>query len=183
MVSAFLLFALKPTITVILELWQEINIKQSFNQRLDKKIQDLQKAQLMLAQSKKLAELANKALPSSPEFSLLEREIEYLAYKNNLILVEARFKNIELFGSSKSAAATNKIKESKPEDNRAAIIFNLKIGGNYEDIKNFLKDLNNLDRLIISDQVSFNQETDIEGAEVQIMMQAKAFYYPMISVR
>lgn len=177
----FILFALKPTLLTIANLWQEIKIKQAFLEKLESKIQTLQEAQLLLAQNQEYVPVVARVIPLSPEFNRAEREIEYLVFKNNLVLASGQFNKIDLFGKIKAEGtekteAQEQIKEKVVATTQ--INFKIKVSGHYQNLKNFLSDLGNLDRFLMIEEVILDQETDIEGGEMQLELKGKTFYFP-----
>ncbi len=157
--------ALKPTIITIINLLQEIKTKKVILQKLEQKVVALNQAQVAFAKAQESLSFIKKALPENSEFLKLEREIEFLSFKNNLILADVRFDRFALLEK-----VTEEKREKQPLD------FKLTLAGTYEDLKNFLADLENLDRIIVLEKVDFSKETEVKGASLQIMITGSAYY-------
>lgn len=174
MVSFFGLFALKPTIVTIVNLQSQIQQKKDINLKLNQKVEALQKAQLSFAKAQSYLAIIDNTLPVNADFTRFEREIEYLAIKNNTILVDGRFNGFNVIGNPKIS------NEKKPVSNLkyTTLDFNLSISGSYPGLKNFLKDLENLDRLVSIRDLIFSKQTQVKGAQLQIKLNAQTFYLP-----
>lgn len=166
--TLLIFLALKPAIATISNLWQEIKIKEEFSQRLSKKIQDLEQAKMLMAQNPQLVALLDKAIPPNSEFTRLERELQYLALKNNALLADGKFEKFTLIGKSQDI--------DQAQDQISLLAFQLKLGSSYLNFKNLLQELVNLDRFIALEETSFSEETSIEGANLQLILKGKAFY-------
>lgn len=166
-VCFFAVFALKPTVDIISKLTKEIEQKKSINEKLEAKVEALGKAQFAYAQAEPLIYLLDQALPQAAEFSILERQVRYLALKNNIIINKQSYENFDLVGDMAK-------KESGGAEK--SIRFELSLGGHYQDLRNFLLSLENLTRIISLEQVSFTTEVKIEGIALQLDIQGSAAY-------
>jgi len=180
-VSFFGIFAIKPTLTTIAGLLTEIKDKKEINQKLQAKITALDRAETAYGPIKPKLGVVDKALPKKPELARLEQKIEYLVYKNNLILTSAGFSSFMVVGEEKEEEETSKKPKEEVEQETLGgeveiLSFNLVIGGSYENIKSFLEDLENLDRLVIIETATFSKDTDIKGASLQVTIRAEVFY-------
>ena len=173
MVSFFGFFALKPTIVTIVNLQSQIKLKKDVDLKLGQKVQALQKAQLSFAKAQSYLATIDKTLPSGADFTRFERELEYLAMKNNIILFDGRFGSFNVVGNPKTNT-----KKTVSKLNYTTLDFNLGISGSYQNLKNFLKDFENLDRLVTIKDLSFSKQTQTKGAELQIKLNAQTFYLP-----
>jgi len=173
MIAIFALFALKPTIITIVSLQKEIKLKNEIDQKLAKKVSALSQAQLVLAKVQNSLVYLDKTLPQEVEFTRFEREIEYLAVKNNVILADARFGQFDILGD-------NLGQELKKTSKTAytPLSFTVIAGGSYQDLKNFLKDLEILDRLVIIDEIKFDKQAQVTGADLQAKITGKVYYLP-----
>lgn len=173
-VSFFALFALKPTLVTIATLWQEIKTKKEVDQKLTQKIKALKQAEISFAQAEKEINFIDKALPQTADFLRLEREIEFLSFKNNLVLSSARFGNFDIF----TKTTPQETEDGQERKEGIPLTFRLTLGGSFQNLKNFLSDLESLDRVATLDKISFSKETEIENAELQIALTGKLYYLP-----
>ena len=164
----FILFALRPTILIIVKLWKEIEIKQEIVKKLDKKITNLNQAQISLEKAKNLTPVVNKVLPPSADFPRFERELVYLALENNLQIASINFDQFYLIG---------KTPETDPKK-QISISFNSKLTGSFENIKNFLADLENLDRIVILEKTIINTQSEKETNLLNLVISGEISYYP-----
>lgn len=168
------IFAIKPTLTTIARLTREIEDKGQVNKQLEVKTRALQQAQANWAQVSSQIPLVETALPRKPEFVRLEREIEFLALRHQVLLASGGFS--EFLVAGESPAEKTVAKKDKTPAPAETIRFTLTVAGTYESIKNFLNELEILDRVITLGSVHFSKETEIEGAELQATLVGKAFY-------
>lgn len=137
-ISFFALFAIKPTVTTIAQLFKEIERKREVDQKLQTKINTLRQAQTNYSLvSNKLA-LIDQALPQEPELTNLIYQLEILAQQNNVQLRSLRFEPAYLLGGE------TKIK--KKIDVYPSLAFNLSFTGEFENVYNFLDSLEDLRR-------------------------------------
>ena len=176
-ISFFGIFAIRPTLNTIARLTKEIQEKTKVNKQLENKIKILKKAEANYSQIETYISLVNTALPKEPGFELLEQQIEYLAWHHQTNLVSGTFNGFIVVGDKSEQEKTKKNKEDTNKNSTAENIkFSLILGGNYQNLKNFVTDLEKLDRVILIDSIHFTKETDIENAEVQISLNGQAFY-------
>lgn len=161
-VSFFGLFAIKPTSTAIAKLIKELKESQKINQTLEKKVNNLTQAQFAFTTLQSDLIFVDRALPKKAEFNRLAGKINFLSFNHNLILSSFSFGEFEMLSS---------VNEATP------IKIRLSVAGGFEDIKNFLKDLENLDRSIEIEAVSFSTKTDVAKAQVQADISLNAFWF------
>lgn len=167
-------FAIRPTLATIARLTKEIQDKEKIDKQLANKITALRKADISYQQVASQIPLVETALPTKPEFSRLEQELEFLAWQHQILLASGGFSGFVATGTKPEEEEKEEKKaEAPPAD---SIRFNLTIGGSYGQIKDFIKDLENLDRVIFLESVHFTKETEIEGAQVQATLVGQAFY-------
>lgn len=167
MIAVFALFALRPTIITIASLQQEIKLKTDVQQKLEKKVIALEQAQINLAKVQNSIIYLDRTLPEQADFNRFEREIEFLALKNNLILADAKFGEFDILGKSFTG-----------KEDYIPLTFILTAAGNYNDLKKFLQSLENLDRLVIIDEIKFDKQTQVPGAQLQAKITGKTYYLP-----
>lgn len=160
-VAFFLAFAIRPTLITIASLVKEIKEKKEVSLSLQRKINDLSLAQQNYQAAEKNLYLIDQSLPLNPFLNELIRQIEVLALKDEVKIDTFQFSNVE-------------IKKNKPSEKKE-IEFNLVVSGEYQNIKNFLKDLTNLRRLISFDNFIIKQ-TKKEASTLVLSLSGKAFF-------
>jgi len=171
------IFAIKPTLSTIARLTKEIQDKEKVNKQLITKTKALQKAQTTYEQITPEIPTIETALPPEPEFVKLEQEIEYLAWQRQVLLASGNFTGFVVAGNEPEETRQKEVKKVEALAAKK-INFNLIVGGRYQNLKEFIQDLENLDRLIVLESVNFTKDTEIEGAELQLTITATAFYKP-----
>lgn len=153
-ISFFAVFAIRPTALTISKLWREIKDKKTVETQLEMKISDLAETQSALALLKEDLVLLDNAIPPNMDFSRFARTIEYLASTHGLLITSNSYSNIELWLSAERASAS--ATEIKTHS------FLLKLRGSFSDIRSFIAELEQLNRLIsitsVSIQPAKNQE-------------------------
>lgn len=158
-------FAIKPSVSTIGELVKEIKDKRMASEKLEQKINALSIAQREYARVQPDLSRIYAVLPNKSDFPRLAKQIEYLAFKNNLLLLNLRIQGTSLFGEEK--------KELVP------LAFDLSIGGEYSNLKGFLEELEKLDRIVVIESSGFSKkkikEEEIE-TPLSLRISAKGYY-------
>jgi Tfp pilus assembly protein PilO len=168
-ISFFALFAIKPTVTTIVGLVKEIQTKKEVDQKLQAKINSLREAQTNYSLVKDRLDLIEQALPQEPDLISLLYQVEILAQKNNTTIGSLSFDSSYLLGE-KSAGT----KGAQP----AATGFSLALGGDFENLNNFLASFESLRRVIGLESFAINAlwTKEPELSELNIGLQLKAHY-------
>jgi len=160
-ISFFAFFAIKPTLVIIAKLTKEIKDKEEIQIRLRKKIADLLKAQENYSLTQNRFYLIDQALPLSPDFSSLIFPLEKEAYNSGL--------NVESFSISKiEIIRTAKVKT--PTDEALDFEFNLTLTGNYSDLQNFLRRVDQLRRIINLEKINFKSVKKAKESDQTTML-------------
>lgn len=151
-ISFFALFALRPTINTIAELWANINSQKEIKGRLEQKIRDLAVSQEIWKTEQKRMEILDQALPKTPRPDGYIKQIESLASGRGLVLSFLKVDEVALRGE------VEKQGEKKTKGQKTEIIaVSLSLSGAYTALLGFLEDLENLRRP--TDTVSFSFST------------------------
>lgn len=168
-VCFFVFFAIRPTLVTIVSLQKTLKESKEVNQQLSRKIDSLQQAQKIYAQIVDDLFLVEAALPETAEFQSLALRINYLAFKNNLVLNSASFAGFDLVEVKENLA------KGQPKTNYG---FTLGLSGSFEQIKSFLTELEQIDRLIKINKVGFSAEKGQVGVgDIQIEIEGEAYWY------
>lgn len=160
-VSFFGFFAIRPTVTNISKLIKEIKDLRQVNQTLEKKITNLNQAQKTYAEITDNLRYLDWTLPKKADFNRFGSEINFLVFNNKLIAPNASFGEFELISNKNEKEVLN---------------FKLTVAGSFIDIKNFLRDLENLDRIVKIDSVLFSTKTEITEAQVEAIINGETFW-------
>ncbi len=159
----FIIFAIKPTLTTIAQLLRQIKDQQKVVTELEKKITNLAQAQTEYLAVEPDLYLVDQALPQEPQVTLLIKQLETLAYQNEVKIDRLRFNEVDL------------AKKATTKTEKQAINFNLSVSGDYANLKNFLTSLSTLRRLIVVENFSF-QKGSIETPSLSLNLVAEAWF-------
>lgn len=178
--AAFLgIFAIRPALITIAKLTKEIQDREKINKQLESKVKTLTKVQSAYEEILPKIPLIDAALPKKPEFENLERKIEYLAWQNGVIITAGSFSSFPVIGDKpEETTKTKKPAEeiSEAENLAEQINISLSIAGSYDSIKNFITNLEQLDRVIKIKAIVFSKKTKVKGADLQATIRSEVFY-------
>ncbi len=163
-ISFFSLFAIKPTATTIAKLIKEVNDSQEVNEKLVKKVESLYQAQKAYQAIESELTYINSALPQNANYINLASKINYLAYNHNLLISSSNFSEFDLIN---------------PNPDQNLLNLKLSVAGDFLSIKDFLNDLENLDRLIKINSIHFTDKSEVEGAQIQADISGEVFWLPL----
>lgn len=188
--SFFGAFAIRPTVKTIIGLRKEIADARFTNNKLQEKINALSEAQTQYSLVQTEVPTVLAALPKTPEFSTLLRQIEGIAVASGATVSGIQFQSVVMFGgaargkqapqiSTPSGDAKTTSSSNQPEDNYLGVTpipFTLSLRGSYTNITAFLVSLTHLSRLINVNSliISSGQGGNIE---LSLNIQSRAFYY------
>ena len=132
-------FAIRPSLFTISKLNREVKKAQEAEQILDQKIDDLSQAQVNYQLALKDLKLVEKALPKEPSVPAILETLALAAGRNNIMLNETRFGEIESNGFLKS------------------LPFTVVVTGNSDSLKNFMTELENGVRQVDIGKVKITQ--------------------------
>ncbi len=159
-------FAIRPSLRTISGLIKEIRDKGEASQKLEQKINSLSLAQKEYLRVQPDLVYIEAALPKKSEFSQLIKQLEYLAYKNNVQLISFKLEKADLL-------------PVEPKSELLTLAVDFGAAGNYEDLKKFLTDLEKLERLVILKNFDFAEEKSGLEEETSIMLTIQAQIYSL----
>ena len=158
----FSIFAIKPTILTIIELNKEIQTKENTITEIKQKLIDLQKVNdIMQNEAEKLARIET-AIPSSATPENIILEMERLANKNSLQILNLSMSEVTIMGNEKlkKKGADNLEKLPLEADE---LPFNVSLSGSYQNLVLLISDIENQIRPIKIDSLTINTSTTDEG--------------------
>ena len=165
-VAIFGLFALRPTLLTIAQLYREIQAKEEMVVQLNQKAQYFVQAQTIFNQERSRIELLSSAIPEKPTPELFVRQIEGLVGKHGVEILGLSIGKATLLGAS--TEKTDKTKSELPTG-AGSISFSLSAKGSYSSLSSFLSDLESLRRPIKVNTFSLNA-AEIEGEDFLILV-------------
>lgn len=157
-VAIFIAFAIRPTLATIAGLTRQIEDKQGLNSRLDEKINSLSALQNDYQMIEKDLPLIFAAVPLDPSVTKVVMSVEKTATASGVIL------------ETISVAKADYTKESVATVSAKMIPITLSYSGGFDNIKNFLKQILNLPRIINPANVA----VDLKGSQTTI----NVYYMP-----
>lgn len=171
-ISFFGVFAIRPTITTITALRREIEDSKNINEQFDKKIAALISAQESYQRVQPKLPALYKKLPQATEFTTLLRDLESLTAIYNASISALQFHALPLDPSIEKDSETpvvNLNKEAQP------FTFTLSIVADYPQIIVFIKQLNEISRLITITQIDIVSTGE---NQLQLTLECTSFYLP-----
>lgn len=162
LILGMILFAIRPTLIIIAGLVSEIQEQRELSDKLAKKIEIVREASDVLAQQRENITLLDQALPKVPVWQEWIDDVERIALEDGVVIqivtsgpVTVTGPIIPVPGALNAPAAANGV---------IAINFTITADGDFEQVKKFTSDIENLRRLT---QVSeINVTKNKEGAIV-----------------
>lgn len=149
-ISFFIVFALRPTVNTITELWASVNSQKEIGQKLDTKLSNLTQARANYNKEEKRLFLVEQSLPENPSPDLYLAQIEGLVATYSLTLKSFNVAEILLFGVVPKDIQEQEEKKQKIPGVRGAPI-TFAVTGSFENISAFLDDLENLRQILTVD--------------------------------
>jgi len=165
--------AIRPTFVTINKIQNSIDTLNTFNSSLLTKIESLKKLTILYQNNKQKFDLLDIAIPEQPDFSLLEKQIRYLVNQNDFEVLSLTYSQIPLIGSVENIALNSSGEQDIKDTN--IITINLAASGNYESIKNFISQLQNLNRLVTIQNFTISQSMT-SGDELNFALSAVVYY-------
>jgi Tfp pilus assembly protein PilO len=157
------ILVLRPTLLTISSLIKEIRDEENLVQSLNIKIQALQTVQRSLQELEPQLVLLDAAIPSNREFQIFVKEVELLAGKWALTMIEIHQPGFTIEPDESSQTVAKGTIQTLP--------VNIRVGGTETAIRGFLADLTRLDRLVILNRVSISSTSIDQSQEQQYSIQ------------
>lgn len=170
-ISFFALVFIRPTAITIARLWREIQDKKAVHAQLEKKIQNLEKAQSLYTSIENDLILLERALPADHDYSRFLKEIEYLAFSHGIEIESAQYTGIVLYDSEAKEAKSDLTEYS----------YNLTLRGSFLQIRPFVADLEKLDRLVTVRSIVINptdQREDRNQYTLSLSIESLTYSFP-----
>lgn len=173
-VIIFIMFAIKPTALTIISLMQQIKEERITLSALTKKVNDLQKANVLLSQSQNYLKDIEIAVSSAPSPDLFAKQIQGISAKNGVELSGVAINDVILVGSPKTSRASANIKPL-PEG-ATEMEYSISIKGNFANINSFLKDLEKLRVVSVIDGITINSSVTDSGRVIVAVISGRVPY-------
>ncbi len=160
-IAIFSFFAIRPTILTIVELSKELKAKEETSALLQKKIADLQIAGATLQRESQNTIYVDQAVPEKANPEVFIKQVETLATQNSLTILGFASSDVPLVGRpeiNKKAAGLKKLANNANE-----LPFTFSASGSYQNIFNFVTQIENLRRPIKFDSFVVSSNTTDTG--------------------
>ena len=174
-VSVFAVFAIRPTLITIAELFKEIQGKKTIVAQLDEKIENLATAQATYESQKDTIVLLDTAIPKAPGPDSLIRQFEGVIGQNTLQILSINVEGATLLGTPKAEGSTAESASSLPEG-ASGLNFVLNVSSAYPSLTTFLADIESLRRPIKIDNLGFSSAVTEAGRELNLVVSGRTPY-------
>jgi len=161
-VSVFVIFALKPTLVTIIDLYKEIKVKEETVAKMDTKIKNLIDAQQALELERETLNLLDQAVPDNPEPAKASTQFIAVSNQSASQLISLYIGEMVFKGNGAVPKSKDKDKEELPE-NVDSIDITSTYDSNYENLLEAVRILEKMRRPMKIDSVKWTKNTDIDG--------------------
>lgn len=171
-VAFFALVAIKPTLETMANLIKQIDDRRNVDQRLSVKISALSTAQSELASKQGASQVLDAAVPSTPNFTQLLKQLEKAAAENRVVIGTMLTQAVPI------ERDPNAIKTLEVE----SIPITMTVSGSYADVRNMLATLSNMQRILVIDRVDILPPTEREVTILNMSVAMRAFAFGTTAV-
>lgn len=179
-ISLFGWYAIRPTMQTIFTLKREIADKTELNKKMEEKISALIEAQAVYQTVEQYLPLVDQALPAIPEAPRAIRDLQLLASDSRVTISNVGVSALPLTG------VTGLKKQTATASGITQFPVSVSVTGQYPDIKNFIKQLLNLRRIMEINSMLFTPIQQSEsvstlsgtatGTQIKIDLKITMFY-------
>ena len=163
----FALVAIRPTLQTMAELIRTIDDKKIIDQKLSLKIAALSSAQAELATKAEAANILDVAVPSTPTFSLLLKEVEKLISEHDVTLISLIAQSVPIERDPTTVATTD----------LQSIPLTITLNGSYTNLLETLRQMYSLQRILVIDRVDMLPPSDQDTETLNMSVAARAFAF------
>lgn len=179
MVSVLIFAAIRPTLTNIASLQKKIDDQEALDSKADKKIAQLFSARSQLDDYQDRLPLFDRAVGKKVSFYDPASRVEVLAAKNNLSIDGMVIPGSEVWGSGKATGDWSGKLVKKESDGSMVSDVSLVVYGTPAEVRKFLIDVENMDKLTMIKNVVFLKETgQLKGTgRLKVSIQIQFYFY------
>lgn len=175
----FGVFAIRPTIVTVIDLNNQIAGKKDTVAKLDSKIQALAEAQEVYESNRVALQLVNQAIPQNPSPELYLRQLEGLANRHSLFIIDMKTGGVPILGTAvsevpeeESVPGLDQFPETKGYE------FGFTVVGSFERVHAFLADFEALRRPLFEDTVNIRISQGELPGELALSVVGRLAYLP-----
>lgn len=164
----FALFAIRPTLLTMSDLIKELEEKRQLDTQLSEKIASLSSAQAQYLQLEPRLGVLDEAIPLQPQFYETLVMVEKSASDNNIVIMSMTLQTIP-----PEAPSTQPLTLQKKQ----FLSFSVTVEGSYEEIKDFVNQLQSWRRLFTVENIIFTVREERSQRKLEANMTIYAYYY------
>lgn len=169
--------AIRPTLTNIASLQKKIEDLEVINKKADNKISQLLAAEKQLKSFRSSLSLFDRAVPDLFSYSDSAKRVEYLARKNNLKIESVAFGGLILAGNKKIKYDWAEKIIQPTAENTLLDTVSFSLYGKPTNVIMFLREIENMDRLAILQNVSLNKQIGRSREEDTLRATGQVTFY------
>lgn len=172
--------AIRPTITSITTLREQIKKLEKLSKDLTIKREALEKIAPQFQALQPSIPLIDKAMPDNPNFPTLEKEFRYLIKKNGMTLTSLSFSGFPVVESTETPSEEESQKKQTKKSispNVSEVTFSLNVTATYDNLKNFIANLQNHIRINSISQISIQSAKRSQNGETDFLVRGSVYYY------
>lgn len=171
-VGFFGAFAIRPTLQTMAELIKQIDEKKDIDQKLTQKIAALTTAQRELSQKQSQFALLDIAIPASPQFTQLLTVVEKVAVEQGVVFTSASIQKVPV--EREQPLLPN---QKQTNVNLESLPFTLTFTGSYEQLTGMLRELGNLQRILVVDRYDIIPTSEGSSDVLTMSVSLRAFAF------
>jgi len=175
-ISIFAIFAIKPTLITIVQLYKEIGAKKAVVTQLDEKIKNLNAAQQTSDREKEKIAILDIAIPSQPNPDSFVHQLEGVIAQNPVDILTINVGGATLLGASNVGGTTISTLVSPMPEDAIPLGFSMSASSAYPNLAAFIGGLDKLRRPLKIDGLSITSSTSAEGPELIIVVNGRTPY-------
>ena len=176
-ITILIFAAIRPTLTNIVSLQKKITDQEAVNKKADNKIAQLLSAEKQLKEFGSSLVLFDNAVPDNFSYSDSAKRLEYIAKINSLNIDSLNFSGSSLLSGKKLTADWSSKIALPGTDNLILDQVAFSVIGKPADVLNYLRQIENMDRLVVLNNVSLAKQIGVSKMEDTLRATGKVSFY------
>ena len=181
MVLLLIFTAIRPTLTNLVALQKRIADKESLDVKADKKIAQLFRSQEQLEQYKNSLRLYDSAVPDGFLYTQMIGRLEHTARKSGVLVENLSAPGIKIVGEGKPKGEWSTKLLEPDKEKLVTIPVDFQISGKPDQVRSFLIDVENMDRLTVVKSVNLIKESESTRGSEKIRASGQVNFYAYMS--
>ena len=176
-VTLLIFAAIRPTLTNVASLQKKVEDLEVVNKKADNKIAQVFAAQTDLDKFQDKLRLYDEAVPDGFKYFDMAGRLELIAQKKGLAIQTITLPGIHLFGTGKGAGDWSQKIPTKSPGNIIQAEVSFVVKGSPAEVKAFLSDIENLDRLTLLSSIALATEPGIAKGTATLKATGRIYFY------